>query len=78
MAWGLLMLLLFTSCLGICKAEEKKGDLRKHEEVVEVVKDIKWLGHASFRIKDDKVIYIDPWKLKTPEPADIMKRLPRL
>jgi len=26
---------------------------------------IQWLGHASFRIcYEDKVIYIDPWKLK--------------
>ena len=23
-----------------------------------------WLGHASFRIAGEKVIYIDPWKLK--------------
>lgn len=34
---------------------------------------IKWLGHATFQIKDDKVIYIDPWKLKgTEEQADII------
>jgi len=34
---------------------------------------IKWLGHASIRIEGDKIIYIDPWKLKkfTP-PADII------
>jgi len=26
---------------------------------------LQWLGHASFRIShDDKVIYIDPWKIK--------------
>ncbi|MHC4121251.1 MAG: MBL fold metallo-hydrolase [Planctomycetota bacterium] len=26
---------------------------------------VQWLGHASFKIRqDDKVIYIDPWKLK--------------
>lgn len=33
---------------------------------------IKWLGHDSMKIKGDKVIYIDPWKLKDTEPADIV------
>ncbi len=34
---------------------------------------IEWLGHASFRITfDDKVIYIDPWEIKNPKPADII------
>jgi len=32
-----------------------------------------WLGHASFRISNGKVIYIDPWQLKKSEPkADII------
>ncbi len=34
---------------------------------------IKWLGHASFRIDGEKeTVYIDPWKLKDPSPADII------
>lgn len=34
---------------------------------------IKWLGHASFRIADDVVVYIDPWKLQdAPKDADIV------
>ena len=33
---------------------------------------INWLGHASFRIDFSRIIYIDPWKLKTPTPADII------
>ncbi len=33
---------------------------------------IKWLGHASFKITGEKLIYIDPWKLKDKEPADII------
>ena len=34
---------------------------------------IKWLGHASFRIEGEKtVVYIDPWKLKKPVPADLV------
>lgn len=37
-----------------------------------MLENIKWLGHASFVIKAEKVIYIDPWKLKDGEPADII------
>lgn len=34
---------------------------------------IVWLGHASFRIDgQDITVYIDPWKLKTHKPADII------
>lgn len=33
---------------------------------------ITWLGHDSMKIKGEKVIYIDPWKLKDKEPADIV------
>lgn len=34
--------------------------------------DINWLGHASFKIKNFKVIYIDPFKIKQEEKADII------
>jgi L-ascorbate metabolism protein UlaG (beta-lactamase superfamily) len=34
---------------------------------------IKWLGHATFRIEGSKsTVYIDPWKLKKPVPADVV------
>jgi len=33
---------------------------------------IHWLGHASFRIDGDQTIYIDPWKLREPQPADLI------
>jgi L-ascorbate metabolism protein UlaG (beta-lactamase superfamily) len=38
------------------------------------VKDkVKWLGHAGFRIEGSSVVvYIDPWKLKSPTPADVI------
>lgn len=36
------------------------------------MKNLKWFGHATFRIGGDKVIYIDPWKLKVEEEADII------
>ncbi len=36
--------------------------------------EIKWIGHASFRIaSDDAVVYIDPWKLADePHDADVV------
>lgn len=33
---------------------------------------ITWLGHDSFKIKGEKTIYMDPWKLKDGDPADII------
>ena len=33
---------------------------------------IQWLGHASFKISGDKLIYIDPWKIQEEEKADII------
>ena len=37
-----------------------------------MVEDIVWLGHSSVRIEGEKVIYIDPWKLKNPMKADLI------
>lgn len=35
--------------------------------------DIEWLGHASFRFKaDNKIIYVDPFKISGGEKADII------
>jgi L-ascorbate metabolism protein UlaG (beta-lactamase superfamily) len=33
---------------------------------------IKWLGHASIRIEAEKIIYIDPWKIKGGQKADLI------
>ncbi len=39
----------------------------------DVLKRITWLGHASIRISGpSNTIYIDPWKLKSFQPADII------
>jgi len=39
----------------------------------DVLKQITWLGHASIRMSGPSaVIYIDPWKLKSFQPADII------
>lgn len=37
-----------------------------------MISDIKWLGHAGFKIEGEKLIYIDPFKIKESEPADII------
>ena len=34
--------------------------------------DIEWLGHDSFKILSDKVIYIDPFKIEAKEKADLI------
>ena len=42
-------------------------------EMENIEKVIKWLGHSSVRIEGEKIVYIDPWKIKNPEPkADIV------
>lgn len=33
---------------------------------------IKWLGHAGFRIEGSKVVYIDPFKIKGGDKADLI------
>lgn len=38
-----------------------------------MVENIFWLGHDSFRLKGEKVVYIDPWKLAPgAEKADVI------
>jgi len=37
-------------------------------EVEEMVNNLHWLGHASFRLDSSKVIYFDPWKLSPDSP----------
>jgi L-ascorbate metabolism protein UlaG (beta-lactamase superfamily) len=37
-----------------------------------ILNNISWLGHASFKIRQDVIIYIDPWKISNTEVADII------
>jgi L-ascorbate metabolism protein UlaG (beta-lactamase superfamily) len=37
-----------------------------------MIADLYWLGHASFRLELGSVIYLDPWKLTHPKPADLI------
>lgn len=38
----------------------------------EMVKNIQWLGHDTFKISADKNIYIDPFKIKNKDSADLI------
>lgn len=66
--WGLTFLTFMILFLPlILQAEEK--------EVKTMLKDIHWLGHDTFKIVGDKVIYTDPFQLKktgSMTPADII------
>lgn len=33
---------------------------------------IQWLNHATFRLSDGRVIYIDPWKISASDKADVV------
>jgi L-ascorbate metabolism protein UlaG (beta-lactamase superfamily) len=33
---------------------------------------VTWLGHATFRLSDGRVVYIDPWKVREAEAADVV------
>lgn len=37
-----------------------------------MIKDIHWLGHDTFRIAGEKIIYTDPYKLKMADKANII------
>ncbi|MBF0537861.1 MAG: MBL fold metallo-hydrolase [Nitrospirae bacterium] len=37
-----------------------------------MLENIHWLGHDSFRITGEKVIYTDPYEIKNPTPADVI------
>jgi L-ascorbate metabolism protein UlaG (beta-lactamase superfamily) len=41
--------------------------------MLNLLEGVTWLGHASFKIvAPEGVIYIDPWELKSHEPADLI------
>lgn len=37
-----------------------------------MLENISWLGHSSIKISGGKIIYIDPWKIKGEEKADVI------
>ncbi len=44
----------------------------QNKEVKAMVKDIHWLGHDTFKVIGEKVIYTDPFKVKKADKADII------
>lgn len=34
--------------------------------------EIEWLGHDGFRLRDDKIVYIDPWQIGPGPKADLI------
>ncbi len=58
----MVFLTLFLPSLGVAG---EKG-------VKEMLKDIHWLGHDTFKITGEKIIYTDPFKIKKKETADII------
>lgn len=58
-----LAVILFSAGCGLC-ADEK--------EVSDMTENIHWLGHDTFKITGEKVIYTDPFKLKKKDTADII------
>jgi len=42
------------------------------EEAMKMVENIHWLGHDTFKIVGDKVIYTDPFKIEKEDRADII------
>jgi len=37
-----------------------------------MLQNVHWLGHASFKLTGEKVVYIDPWQIQAAERADII------
>ncbi len=37
-----------------------------------MIEGIHWIGHASFRLENGGIIYLDPWKVKQAKPADLI------
>jgi L-ascorbate metabolism protein UlaG (beta-lactamase superfamily) len=42
------------------------------KEATEMIENIHWLGHDTFRVDGEKVIYTDPFKIKKKDVADII------
>lgn len=42
------------------------------KEVNEMLKDIHWLGHDTFKITGEKTVYTDPFKIRKKDTADII------
>jgi L-ascorbate metabolism protein UlaG (beta-lactamase superfamily) len=48
------------------------ANVAEGKEGKEMVKEIHWLGHDTFKITREKIIYTDPFKIKNKDTADII------
>ncbi len=60
--FAFMALYLTFSCVAYADAIKSKA----------MVKNLQWLGHDTFKITVDKTIYIDPFKIKSKDTADII------
>jgi len=58
----LLLFFIIAALLTISQAKEERN----------MVQNIHWLGHDTFKIIGEKVIYTDPFRIKQPDKADII------
>lgn len=45
---------------------------QKEADVMDIVKDIHWLGHDTFKVVGEKTVFTDPFKIKKKDKADII------
>ena len=38
----------------------------------DLVKNVRWLGHASVMVQGSKTVYVDPWEVSATDPADVI------
>jgi len=65
-----LSILFFSLCITLLPVSAMAG--RKEVTSVSIVKDIHWLGHDTFKVVGEKLIYTDPFKIKKKDTADII------
>ena len=65
---GLVMCFILCLILILLPAVLPAGE----KEVKAMVKDIHWLGHDTFKVAGEKVIYTDPFKIRKNDKADII------
>ncbi|NMC72178.1 MAG: MBL fold metallo-hydrolase [Myxococcales bacterium] len=37
-----------------------------------LVRNVRWLGHASIVVRGSKTVYVDPWEVSAADPADVI------
>ncbi len=68
---GIVLFIVFLMFSTLDTAKVASGDPPKRGDNT-MVKNIHWLGHDTFRITGEKVIYTDPFKIKKKDTADII------